>query len=85
MRTMCSNNLTIARRPGVHARPRPAAQARARRSRPQERQQIFQPTDSRQSGPEIGPRAALDRPRAGTSRRMEEALAQTRKTAARFP
>jgi hypothetical protein len=79
MRTMCSNNLTIARRPGVPARPRPAAQARARRSRPQERQQNLPTADSRQSGPEFGPA-----PRSGASLRMEEAVAHDPETSVAF-
>ena len=37
---------------------------------------IFQPTDSRQSGPEFGPAAALQRRRAGASGRVEEEVGQ---------
>jgi excinuclease ABC subunit B len=35
---------------------------------------IFQPTDSRQSGPEFGPRPPLQRRRPGASRWVEEAV-----------
>ncbi len=45
-------------RPGIPAlppRPRHAAQTLARRHRPGSGSKIFQPTDSRQSGPEFGP------------------------------
>jgi hypothetical protein len=40
------------------------------------RTKIFQPTDSRQSGPEFGPSPALQRRRTRPSRRMEEAVRQ---------
>ena len=36
---------------------------------------IFQPTDSRQSGPEFGPAPAIERRRAGASGRVEEEVA----------
>jgi hypothetical protein len=68
MHTICSSNLTTARRPGVTARPRPAAQARARGSRRKSGSKIFQPTGSRQSGAEFGPslRSTEARPGIGT-------------------
>jgi Protein of unknown function (DUF3551) len=85
MHTICSSNLTTARRPGVTARPRPAAQARAAGPTGKSGSKIFQPTGSRQSGAEFGPnpRSTGDAPWA--SRRVEEAVAHDPgKKASRF-